>query len=58
MVLLRLIESKAHKAIFRQIVLSNNLFVVTILSLFDEDTQVASTGSLTRVGNYHAATRF
>jgi hypothetical protein len=40
MVLLRLIESKAHKAIFRQIVLSNNLFVVTILSLFDEDTQV------------------
>lgn len=40
LVLFRLIESKAHKSTFREIVLSNNLFVATILSLFDEDTQV------------------
>lgn len=39
-VLIRLIESKSHRSAFRHIVLSNNLFVVTVLSMFDEDPQV------------------
>lgn len=37
MVLSRLMESKAHKLLCRQLLLSNGLFMVTLLSLFDED---------------------
>ncbi|KAH7479798.1 DnaJ-like protein subfamily C member 13 [Phytophthora ramorum] len=42
MVLSRLMESKAHKLPCRQLLLSNSLFVMTLLSLLDEDTHTRS----------------
>jgi len=40
MVLSRLMESKGHKLQCRQLLLSNSLFMMTLLSLLDEDAHV------------------
>ncbi|KAE8893830.1 hypothetical protein PF003_g22239 [Phytophthora fragariae] len=42
MVLSRLMESKAHKLQCRQLLLSNSLFMMTLLSMLDEDSHTES----------------
>ncbi|KAG6967302.1 hypothetical protein JG687_00004337 [Phytophthora cactorum] len=42
MVLSRLMESKAHKLQCRQLLLSNSVFMMTLLSLLDEDTHTGA----------------
>ncbi|KAL3660033.1 hypothetical protein V7S43_014957 [Phytophthora oleae] len=42
MLLSRLMESKAHKLQCRQLLLSNGLFMMTLLSLLDEDTHTGA----------------
>ncbi|CAH0520614.1 unnamed protein product [Peronospora belbahrii] len=42
MVLSRLMESKVHKLQCRQLLLSNSVFMVTLLSLLDEDVHTSS----------------
>lgn len=45
MVLSRLMESKAHKLQCRQLLLSNSLFMMTLLSMLDEDSHVSPTSN-------------